>query len=257
MQRFPGQVRMVLTLALVWMATGGCRSARLSAPTNLRIGVVPDAPPLIFRQNGRWAGVEADFARALAARLEMKPVFVACPPGELSSALLNGQVDILMAALPVTEERRLQMDFSQPYLVGGQAALIRAEDILRYNTDLKIRSARSRIGVRAESTAQELVAGYFTPATVQEFARPEEAAAALRDREIDLFIQDGPGAWWLARQSDGRLVVAPPLFARKELAWGFRRSSVALREAANRALDEWQQDGTLEATLRRWLPVSK
>ena len=47
------------------------------------------------------------------------------------------------------------------------------------------------------------------------------------------------------------------LFDRAEIAWAFRRGSVSLRESTNRALAEWQKDGTLEAILERWIPYSK
>jgi polar amino acid transport system substrate-binding protein len=187
----------------------------------------------------------------------MKPVFIPLPAERLTDALLTGKVDMLMAGLTITDTRRLQMDFSLPYLVVGQAALIRSEDLLRYNTDLKIRSTRCRIGLLADSPAEELVDTYFSPAVRLVFARPAEGAGALEKQQIDIFMHDAPAVWWLAGQSKGRLIVAPPLFAREELAWGFRRSSNALREAANQVLAEWRQDGTLEAVLQRWLPVSR
>ncbi|HOU22482.1 MAG TPA: transporter substrate-binding domain-containing protein, partial [Kiritimatiellia bacterium] len=119
-------------LALLAAHVSGCRTP-LASSAALRIGTVRDAPPLICRQKGRWTGLEADLGRNLAARLGMKPVFIPLPAERLTDALLTGKVDMLMAGLTITDTRRLQMDFSLPYLVVGQAALIRSEDLLRYN----------------------------------------------------------------------------------------------------------------------------
>mgnify|MGYP003583507116 FL=1 len=222
----------------------------------LRIGTRADAPPLAFRDGRRWRGVEIDLGRAFAERLGMRPVFVALTPGELLPALLDGRVDLLMAGLAVTEERRVQMDFASPYLVVGQGVLVRRADLPRVTTAIKIRSATARAGVIQDSAGDRLVTRYFPRASRYPFPDLESAADALRQRRVDLVVGDAPALWWTAREAPSDLAVAPALFAREEIAWGFRRGSVRLRESANDAFADWRSDGTLERILRRWLPVS-
>ena len=106
----------------------------------LRIGIVPDSPPLAFRQKRQWCGVEG-FGSRPRPTAGHAPGLYCHPPARLADNLLSGKVDILMAGLTVTEERRTQMDFATPYVSVGQAAIIRAEDRLRYNTAIKIRTA--------------------------------------------------------------------------------------------------------------------
>ena len=245
-----------LALAVAVAAAAGCRSPGSGRPP-LRIGVVADSAPLVFRHQGQWRGVEADLGRAFADRLAMKPVFVACPPDQLVATLLAGKVDVLMAGVAATEERRLQIDFATPYLVVGQSALVRTEDLPRCNTAIKIRMSQARVGVVPGSPGDGFVSGYFPGAGRTGFPGAAEAVAALLERRIDMFVTDAPAAWWLALQYPERLAVAPALFARQEIAWGFRRGSIVLRESANRALADWQKDGTLEAVLQRWIPYSK
>ena len=38
------------------------------------------------------------------------------------------------------------------------------------------------------------------------------------------------------------------------LAWGVRREDTALREAANRVIQRWKDNGTLSTVLKPWLP---
>jgi ABC-type amino acid transport substrate-binding protein len=218
---------------------------------------VENSPPLIFRQQGGWAGLEADLGRALADRLGLKPVFVPYSQQTLPAALLEGKVDILMAGITISEERRVRMDFSVPYLVVGQVALIRPTDSLRYNTEIKIRSTGNRVGVVDGTAGDRLVSRYFANAARVPFPHAEAAVQSLRAGQIDMLIYDAPSALWLALGDEKQLSIAPALFAREEIAWAFRRGSVALREAANHALADWQKDGTLESILQRWIPFSK
>lgn len=241
-------------IGLLWGGSG-CQSWPAAKPP-LRIGVSL-APPFAFRHAGRWTGLEVELGRALAERLHMRPVFVALPPAQMTDALLNGKVDLLMGGLTITPERRLQMDFTQPYLTVGQAALVRRADLPRWNTRIKIERAGGPVGVRPHSTGERLVHEYLSEAIPIGFADVNEAVDALVEGKINLFLAEAPHLWWLARQQEGRVAVAPVLLAREDVAWGMRRGSVVLRDSANRALSEWLADGTLETILRRWIPVSK
>lgn len=257
--RIPRQASARIGLAL-WLvlAAAGCRSPGPRAPAGppLRIGVVEDAPPLVFRQDRRWSGLEAELGRALATRLGQRAVFVAFPPVQLETALLDGKVDVLMAGFAITEDRRVRMDFANPYLVVGQSVLVRSQELMRVNTPIKIYSIRARVGVVAGSAGDRLVSRYFTQAIRHPFPHADEALEALRRSQIDMVVHDAPALWWIAR-NEPALAVAPPLFAKEEIGWAFRRSSVSLRESANQALVDWRKDGTLEAILRRWIPVSQ
>ena len=261
MKRFTWNWAREAALALLLAsALSGCRSlgtADSSPRIPLRIGIVKDSPPLIFRLDGNWAGIEADLGRALAERLGMKPVFVPLPPRQLSTALLQGNVDILMAGITISEELRTQMDFCLPYLVVGQAALVRTPDLPLFNTEIKVRTTSQRAGVVSGSSGDRLVSSYFSNASRTAFPGAQKAMNALLQNQIDLFVHDAPAAWWMALAHEGKLSIAPALFAREEIAWGIRRESISLRSSANQALEAWQKDGTLESILQRWIPYSK
>ena len=162
-----------------------------------------------------------------------------------------------MAGITISEERRTQMDFCLPYLVVGQAALVRTPDLPRFNTEIKVRSASQRVGVVSGSSGDRLVSSYFANATRTAFPGAPNAMNALLQNQIDLFVYDAPAVWWMALAHEGKLSIAPALLAREEIAWGIRRESISLRSSANQALETWQKDGTLESILQRWIPYSK
>jgi predicted Rossmann fold flavoprotein len=161
-------------------------------------------------------------------------------------SLLTGKVDVLMAGLTVTEERRVQIDFAAPYLVVGQGALVRKIEAPAFTTDIKVRSAPVRVAVVEGSAGESLVARYFPNARRTGYSSRDLAVQAMLQNEADMVVHDAPALWWSALRHPDDLAMAPALFAREEIAWGFRRGSVRLRESANDAFADWQRDGTLE-----------
>ncbi|MDD2239503.1 MAG: transporter substrate-binding domain-containing protein [Kiritimatiellae bacterium] len=255
MRPLAGQVARAVGLMGLLALGAGCLFLG-DRPAPLRIGTVKDSPPLAFREGRHWKGVEIELAHAMAERLGRHPVFVALPSTELLPALLNGRVDVVMAGLAITEERRVQIDFASPYLVVGQGVLVRRGDLPRVQTAIKIRSSPGRAAVVEDSPGDRLITRYFPLASRYPFSTPDDAIDALLNNRVDMVVGDGPALHWKARQRPEALALAPALFAREEIAWGFRRGSVRLRESANKALGNWQQDGTLEGILRRWMPVT-
>ena len=73
------------------------------------------------------AGFEIDIARRLAADLlgdETAVEFVPVSNVERLDAVLEGRVDIAIAAITLTESRRRLVNFSDPYYLDGTAFLV-------------------------------------------------------------------------------------------------------------------------------------
>ena len=47
----------------------------------------------------------------------------------------------------------------------------------------------------------------------------------------------------------------PAMLTQEYLAWGVRKDEPGLRNAANAFLEKARQDGSLQATIRRWIPL--
>ncbi|OPX18988.1 MAG: hypothetical protein BZ151_11635, partial [Desulfobacca sp. 4484_104] len=87
--------------------TAGSGSA-VADKNMLRVGITPDAPPLIFKQNGKITGLEAEFAQALANHLGKSLQFVELKWKNQIPALLENKIDIIMSGLTVTPLREVR-----------------------------------------------------------------------------------------------------------------------------------------------------
>jgi len=223
----------------------------------LRAGTVADAAPLAFVRDGEWCGAEADMGRALADRLDRRLEWRAYSEGDLEGALRRGEIDIAMAGLAVTPERRAALDFARPYLASGIGALARAGEAARYPTAPDLQAADGSVGVLGGSRAEAWAGRYLPRARLRAFDTSSDALDALRGGSIDLFLGEAPLLWDLARRDPARLGMVPALVDRTDLAWAFQPSVPTLREAANRVLEEWIRDGTLGELLGPWLPATR
>jgi ABC-type amino acid transport substrate-binding protein len=255
-QRFSAGV-LLLSASLGWLT--GCASSPATSPAApadpkvLRVGVTPTMAPMIFKQGGEYAGIEADLARKLAARLGKQVQFIETPWEKQLEALLEGRTDIIMSSLSVTPARAMRAEFTQPYMVSGQAALVRSSEALAMQIGLFTGDCRA--GAQAATTGDYFVQQELPRAKRITYPNAEAGARALLDKRIDAFIHDVPVVWWLASVNEAKgLTVMQVLLTKENLAWAVRKDNTELLDAANQFLTQARQNGELQAVIKRWLP---
>jgi len=223
----------------------------------LRVGVTPNYPCLIHKAPGTGliSGFEAESAALLAKRLQSRLQFIELEWEEQIPALERREVDIIMSAMSITEMRKLQVAFSEPYLTISQMALTTKAKEGQFPSAREILATGTAIGVEKGTTGDIFVQRYCPTAEPFFFSSPDAAVQALRDKRIDLFIHDGPvlGSYAATQGADGLVLLQTPLTS-EELAWAVRRDNPVLLKAVNSVLEDWKRDGTLEALLKKWLP---
>ena len=253
---------MAMLCGALLLSLAGCslndKSARPSWESGvLRVGVTPNYPRLIHKAAGTdlISGFEAECAALLAERLHSRLQFVELEWEAQIPALEREEVDIIMSAMSITEMRKLQVAFSEPYLTISQMAMTTKDREEKFPSAQEILAIGNAIGVEKGTTGDIFVQRYCPTAEPFYFSSPEAAAQALRDKRIDLFIHDGPvlGSYAAAKGANGLVLLQTPLTS-EELAWAVRRDDPALLKAVNSALGAWKNDGTLEGLLKKWLP---
>ena len=223
-------------------------------PNALRAGVTTTYPPIIFRQAGQIAGVEADLARLLGTRLGRPVYFTEVPWDQQIDALMAGKTDIIMSGMSVTEARAVRIAFTDPYLEGGLMAAVRTEDARRYSSREALLQTSASVGVIERTTGDVFMQQSFPNARRVVLSMASDGALALRNRTIDVFVHDGPSIAWLVSANEADLAGIWQPLNRENLAWGVRRDDPRLLAQINEILGAWKRDGTLTNVLVRWLP---
>lgn len=255
--------RAFVLVACMVLCVAGCLSRPHAAtlpPRSdlLRVGVTADAPPVIYREGGRVTGLEADLARALGRELGKEVRFVELPWDDQIPALIDGRTDIIMSGMSVTQTRRSDIAFSDPYMAGGLMALVRQEDADEFAGPFAFITAAKRVAVQKETTGDYFVRKYMTKAGRHAYDTVTEAFQALKAGRVDMMIHDSPVVWQEAAENPSSgIVVARPRLTVEYYAWAVRPADKQLLDAVDAALDRWKDDGTLERMVRRWVPLAE
>jgi len=116
-------------LLLACLAPAHAQSGSTASPGKLVVGTLR-VPPFVLRgDDGQWNGLSIELWNQIAAELKIDfqyREFDYDLPG-LLNALEQGQVDVAIAAIPVTLEGEARFDFSHPYFSAGLGIAVRAE----------------------------------------------------------------------------------------------------------------------------------
>jgi polar amino acid transport system substrate-binding protein len=224
----------------------------------LRVGVSPDAQPLIYRQGNTIVGLEADFARELAKDLGKSLQFVELDWVDLIPALMANKIDIIMSGMTKTVLREVRISFCIPYLKSGQMALIRREDAARYSTGIFTLTTSSAIGVIKNTYGEYFVDEQYRSVKKIAFSNSQTAVKALIDKRIDMFIYDGPMVLYLASANEinGLTAIFSP-FTEEWLAWAVNKDNKELLDSANNFLKTINRDGRYKKLIRHWIPFAQ
>jgi ABC-type amino acid transport substrate-binding protein len=135
-------------------------------------------------------------------------------------------------------------------------ALVRAEDRSAFPNVQSFSKLTSKVGFVEKTTGQMAAQSFFPAAILTPQPTIESGIAALRKRDIDVFIHDAPTIWRITgnpKEKELQGLYWP--LTQEPLAWAVRKNDEPLRAALNRALEQWKVDGTLKQILSRWVTL--
>ena len=231
-------------------------------PSILRVGVSSDAPPLIYRQNEKITGLEAELAANLAEYLNKTAVFVELAWDQQIPALVDNRIDIIMSGMSITPARQYQIAFSKPYFKSGLMILVK--DLPKYAfiktpETVLAQSITWRIGVVKDTTGEAFIRQKSTGAkAIRAYENQDAALSDLIAGRIDVFVYDAPMVLRLAvlHQSEG-VRPLPVMLNEEYLAWGIAKSNPDLLASVNEFIEHANRQGQMQTIIKRWIPLAQ
>jgi polar amino acid transport system substrate-binding protein len=225
----------------------------------LKVGITTDARPMAYRDNGHITGLEAEFARGLAKHANRRLHFVELPWKEQVPALLKGKIDIIMSGMTITQARKYQISFADPYMITGQVSLVRLAQRNKFSDGLTdLLSPVVRVGTVMATTGDLLIVQNKAKGKIFHYKDAAEGVRALLDKTIDAFVYDLPMNFYLgANYADQGLVPITVPMSREYIAWGIRNNDPELLSLANDYLNKLKTSGRLQQMIIHWVPFYK
>ncbi|MFD1886029.1 glutamate ABC transporter substrate-binding protein [Paenibacillus wenxiniae] len=208
---------------------------------------------------GNVEGFDVDMAHALAksilgdaSKVELKEV----TSKTRIPMLNNGDVDMVIATMTITDERKKEVDFSDVYFQAGQSLLVKKgspikgiEDVTADTTILAAKGATSIKNIEAKVPGVKVL----------EYDNYQDAFNALKAGQGDALTTDDAILYGMAAQDPNYEVVGQP-FTDEPYGIAVKKGQTALVEAINKGLTAMKADGSYNEMYKKWIgkePESK
>ena len=224
----------------------------------LRVGFESGYLPFeMTNKDGNFMGFDIDMAKALAKSMGVKFVPVNTAWDGIIPALVTDKFDIIIGGMTITQSRNLQINFSNPYIVVGQAILLnkRLEGIVKSYKDLNDPkyTIPSRLGTTGEQAAQKLI----PRAKYKSYEAEAEAAMEVIQGNVDALIYDLPFIEKMQGQHGaGKSIALSTPFTYEPLAMAIRKGDPDFMNYLNNFLRQYKGDGLWQRSYDKWLKSS-
>ena len=217
----------------------------------LRVGTEATYAPFEFMDdNVKPQGYDIDIINAVGKAMGYEVQVQNMAFDGLIPALMTSQIDVVIAAMTITEERAKRINFSDPYYRSGVTFVIRESDKDKYTTAESLKGQRicAQLG-----SVSAMKAETFSPGNVATFndayasyleLKSGGCEAVLNDRPVNLFFMASKG-------SDG-LVEIDDLMDAEDMAMVVPKNNPELLQKVNAALKTIRDNGTYQKIYDKW-----
>ena len=204
--------------------------------------------------DGGFEGIDVEVAGVIAEKLGLELVVDDMGFDAALTAVQNGQSDIAMAGITVTEDRLEVMDFSESYATGVQVVIVREDSPIQTLDDL---NNAEMIGCQAATTGYIYASdtpenGGYGEDHVTAYENGSLAVMALMNDQIDAVIIDNEPAKSYVEANEGLKILDTP-WAEEEYAIGVAKGNSDLLSAINAVMDELKTDGTFQSIVDKYI----
>ena len=214
-------------------------------------------PPLQFLdKDGAAVGWEYDAMAEIAKRLNITVKYENTSWDAMIPAVSEGQYDLGMTGITIKDERKEQVDFSDPYMRSEMLMIVRGDEA-RF-TDAASFAAIPELLVSAQPGTSPFYAAIYNildgneeNARVIKFETFGAGLEALKAGDVDLTLSDSTAANGYVTASNGGLKIIGEPLASEDFGFIFPKGS-DLAAPINAAIASMKADGTMDALNQKW-----
>ena len=226
-----------------------------SAKGKIVVGLDDNYPPMGFKnEKNEIVGFDVDLAKEAAKRLGREVEFKGIDWSSKEAELKSGRVDILWNGLDITEKRKENILFSDPYMDNRQIIFVKkgTTDI----TDEKSLAGKT-VGTQSSSTAEEYIDNNAELLkSIKEVKKYSDYISAFMDLEngrLDAIVADEiTGRYYMSKHPQTLEAVDATVGPVSTFGIGFRKDDQKLRDEVQKVFNDMVKDGTTAKISEKW-----
>lgn len=216
----------------------------------INLGVKFDVPPFGFNnpQSGEVEGFDVDLGKYIAARLGVEPVFREANSDNRIPLLVDGTIDLILSTMTITEERDLEIDFSEPYYVANGDVLVPTDSDIASLDDLAGNTVCTAIG----STYQTTIKDQVPDAELRLVDGYSECLELIQTDAVDAVSTDNVILTGMIIQDD-TLQLLDLDYTEEPYGVGIPDGDAEMKEFVDESVAQFIDDGTWQETYDEWV----
>lgn len=230
-------------------ATAGCTGTKSNV---LKIGVDDVYPPMEYKDDaGKTIGFDIEFANAIGQKMGKEVQFVSTAWDGIFTALNAKKYDMIISAVSITDERKQNYLFSDPYIANAQVFIVPTKDTsIKSEKDFKGKNVGVQTGTTADESADKFLKEVsFNKKQYEQIIQP---FADMKIGRLDAIIVDEVVGKYYVNQDKASFKLAGTRLSPEPIGVCFRKSDTQLRDQVQKAINDLKADGTLKKISEKW-----
>ncbi|WP_428945671.1 glutamine ABC transporter substrate-binding protein GlnH [Pantoea sp. FN060301] len=206
--------------------------------------------PFEFKQDGKYVGFDVDLWAAIAKELKLDYTLKPMDFSGIIPALQTRNVDVALAGITITDERKNAIDFSDGYYKSGLQVMVRANnDEVKSIDDLDGKVVAVKSGTGSVDYAKE----HIKSKNLRQFPNIDNAYMELGTNRADAVLHDTPNIlYFINTAGKGQFKAVGDSLEAQQYGIAFPKGSTELREKVNGALKTLRENGTYNTIYKKW-----
>jgi ABC-type amino acid transport substrate-binding protein len=224
------------------------------APTEaavLTMGTNAQFPPYEYKEGENIVGIDAEIAALIADKLGMTLKIEDMEFDSVIPSVQSGKVNMAMAGLTVTDERKQAVDFTASYATGKQVIIVKNDSSIADAAGLEGKT----IGVQLSTTGDLYITWDLVDtnkAKIERYNKGADAVQALVNGKIDAVVIDNEPAKVFVSQNEG-LKILETEYITEQYAIAVGKNNTELRDKIDAALQELIASGDVQKIIDKYI----
>ncbi len=210
-------------------------------------------PPFESKDNNQIVGIDVDIANAIAKKLNAQLSINDVDFDSLIMELKSNKCDFVAAGMTVTDDRKENVDFSDPYFDATQSIIVPKGSSIKSRTDLNGKTVGVQQGTTGDTfCTNEDGSSDIKVKGVQRFNKGADAITDLLNGKLDaVVIDDFPAQKFVSMHSDKLQKLSDALTV-EHYAIAVKKGNTQLLNDVNIVLKELKSSGQLNTIIQKY-----